>query len=265
MIDYEALWSSDKIARCAGWAQAEYAWLYGLANAYGCFELTNLRVIWGKVAAIRENLSLARLGSIFDEFHDKGLLFTWEEGGKRYGHWTNSDRPGRLPPASLRARYARTTPEVPVDQLQEYMEEAAKCSSQGGIIDASMTPHPREGKDRVGKDRRGCGGTKNTQASPSCVSSYFEEFWKKYPCKKAKVCAEKAAKKIAEEDWPRILADVERRKDTEEWTRDKGRFVPYPAKYLNERRWEDIAATPEEQSVQIEVPDLEAPPWRSRN
>src|SRR5262249_5992512 len=136
LIDFEALWSSDKIARCAEWAQAEYAWVYGLADAYGCFELTNIRVIWGKVAAIRKNLCPEDFARIVEEFHQKGLLFIWEEGGKRYGFWTNSDKPGRLPPASLRARYARTTPEVPTDQLQKYMERAA----QGGIIDASITP-----------------------------------------------------------------------------------------------------------------------------
>jgi len=40
LIDYGALWSSDQIARCAEWAQAEYVWLYGLADAYGSFEVT---------------------------------------------------------------------------------------------------------------------------------------------------------------------------------------------------------------------------------
>ena len=61
VIDFDAMWGSDKLASCAEWAQAEYAWLYGLADASGCFELTNLRVIWGRVAAIRRNLSLERL------------------------------------------------------------------------------------------------------------------------------------------------------------------------------------------------------------
>src|SRR3989454_691578 len=98
VIDFDALWASDKLAACAAWAQAEYAWLYGLADGNGSFELTNLRVIWGRVAAIRKNLSLERLEQIFEEFRANGLLFVWEENGKTYGHWTNSDLPGRLPP-----------------------------------------------------------------------------------------------------------------------------------------------------------------------
>src|SRR6266481_934554 len=82
VLDFDAMWGSDKLAACAAWAQAEYAWMYGLADASGCFELTNLRVIWGRIAAIRRNLSLERLEQIFLEFHNKGLLFAWEENGK---------------------------------------------------------------------------------------------------------------------------------------------------------------------------------------
>jgi hypothetical protein len=121
VIDFDAMWGSDKLASCAEWAQAEYAWLYGLADASGCFELTNLRVIWGRVAAIRRNLSLERLEQIFCEFQDKGLLFVWEENGKRYGHWTGSDVPGRLPAPSWRVRLERLAPPVPKQRLAEFM------------------------------------------------------------------------------------------------------------------------------------------------
>jgi len=125
VIDFEAMWASDKLARCAAWAQAEYAWLYGLADASGSFELTNLRVIWGRVAAIRENLSLERLEQVFAEFCDKGLLFVWEENGKKYGHWTNCEKPGRLPRASRRStRYEKVfAPPVPDEAYRGYLAQ----------------------------------------------------------------------------------------------------------------------------------------------
>jgi hypothetical protein len=126
VIDFDAMWGSDKIASCAEWAQAEYAWLYGLADPSGCFELTNLRVIWGRVAAIRRNLTIERLEQVFGEFRDKGLLFVWEHEGKLYGHWTGSDVPGRLPPPSWRMRLERLAPPVPKQQLAEYMSGFAR-------------------------------------------------------------------------------------------------------------------------------------------
>ena len=126
VIDFDAMWGSDKLAACAAWAQAEYAWLYGLADASGCFELTNLRVIWGRVAAIRANLTIERLEQVFAEFQDKGLLFVWVHEGKRYAHWTGSDVPGRLPPPSWRMRLEKFAPPVPKLLLAEYMARFAR-------------------------------------------------------------------------------------------------------------------------------------------
>jgi hypothetical protein len=151
VLDFDALWASDKLAACAEWAQSEYAWLYGLADASGSFEITNLRVIWGRVAAIRKNLTLERLQEIFDEFIARGLLFTWEENGKRYGHWTGSDVPGRLPRRSWRMRLEKLAPPVPCAALaiysarfggsKESMVAGASAASQSG--QASDAP-PRE-------------------------------------------------------------------------------------------------------------------------
>jgi hypothetical protein len=136
VIDFDALWASDKISACAEWAQAEYAWLYGLADCAGCFELTNLRVIWGRIAAVRRNFSIERLEQVFAEFQDKGLLFVWSESGKRYGHWTGSDVPGRLPPPSWRNRLERLAPAVPREPFSKYiaahsvgMKNRSRCES----------------------------------------------------------------------------------------------------------------------------------------
>src|SRR6266478_3079820 len=141
VIDFDAMWGSDKLAACAEWAQAEYAWLYGLADASGCFELTNLRVIWGRVAAIRRNLTIERLEQIFGEFQDKGLLFVWEHEGKQYGHWTGSDVPGRLPPPSWRMRLEKLAPPVPKQQFAQYVSRFARgrAALAGGSFGSAPT------------------------------------------------------------------------------------------------------------------------------
>jgi hypothetical protein len=134
-IDYDALWASDKLARCSDEAQADYAWIYGIADAWGCFELTNLRVVYGRVAAIRTNLPLERLEQDFSEYHTHGLCFTWREAGKRYGFWTGCE--SRLPPMSVRNRYTRSTPEPPKEQFDRYV-----CSF-GGSVPQPVELHPQ--------------------------------------------------------------------------------------------------------------------------
>lgn len=77
--------------------------------------------------------------------------------------------------------------------------------------------------------------------SPKGENDGFEKFWIAYPRKTAKATALKSWKKIKPdaEMQETILAALEQHKQTEQWTRDKGQFIPHPATWLNQCRWED--------------------------
>ena len=66
----------------------------------------------------------------------------------------------------------------------------------------------------------------------------FTEFWKNYPRKIGKGAAEKAWEKH-KPDLPTVLPALKRDRATEQWRKDNGRFIPNPATWLNQRRWED--------------------------
>ena len=63
-------------------------------------------------------------------------------------------------------------------------------------------------------------------------------FWKAYPRKVAKGAAEKAFARVAVEAAV-LIAAIERQKQSDQWTRDGGQFIPHPATWLHQRRWED--------------------------
>ncbi|MGH9680886.1 MAG: hypothetical protein ACRD4Y_13130, partial [Candidatus Acidiferrales bacterium] len=67
----------------------------------------------------------------------------------------------------------------------------------------------------------------------------FEEFWNVYPRKLNKRRAARAWKKIESSEARIVLASVEDWKKTDQWSRDGGRYIPYPATFLNDRRWDD--------------------------
>lgn len=69
----------------------------------------------------------------------------------------------------------------------------------------------------------------------------FASFWSVYPKKTAKPAAHKALKaaKLKAGELDLILNDIEARKDSEDWTKEGGKYVPNPATYINQRRWED--------------------------
>lgn len=69
----------------------------------------------------------------------------------------------------------------------------------------------------------------------------FDLFWGAYPRKVSKADARKAFAKLNPD--AALVEDMLRALDWQkrlpEWTRDGGQFVPYPATWLNSRRWED--------------------------
>lgn len=69
----------------------------------------------------------------------------------------------------------------------------------------------------------------------------FAAFWQAYPRRKSRGQAEKAFAKLnpSEQLLAAILAGIERAKTSEQWTRDEGKFIPYPATWLNAKGWED--------------------------
>ena len=69
----------------------------------------------------------------------------------------------------------------------------------------------------------------------------FDKFYSAYPKKTAKKNAINVWKKLNpdEELVNKMLSALERQKKSVQWQRDEGRFIPYPATWLNGKRWED--------------------------
>lgn len=69
----------------------------------------------------------------------------------------------------------------------------------------------------------------------------FDRFWASYPRRVGKKDAVAVWKKISPDDAlvDRIVAGVERWKRSEQWTKDEGRFIPYPATFLRGERWNE--------------------------
>ncbi len=139
MVHYEAIWNSGKLAKCSNPARREYAWIYGLADCNGSFEMTDLRALWFRVAPIRPDMTVENFCEYLCEYQTHGLLFSWERNGKRYGHWTKSEEPGRLPPKKTRNRYTWDAPVVPKKGLKSYVNKFPSSKIAGG---RRSRPHP---------------------------------------------------------------------------------------------------------------------------
>ncbi len=84
--------------------------------------------------------------------------------------------------------------------------------------------------------------------TPQGADKLFDQFWAVYPKKKGKEQARKAWKKLApDKDLCRQMsAALKWQKQSQEWLKDGGQFIPYPASWLNGHRWEDAPDQPDE-------------------
>lgn len=78
----------------------------------------------------------------------------------------------------------------------------------------------------------------------------FLEFWSVYPKKVDKKGSFRAFKNIPKlkETFPAIMSALEIQKQSEQWTKNNGQFIPNPTTYIHQERWLTVTQTDELQT-----------------
>lgn len=87
----------------------------------------------------------------------------------------------------------------------------------------------------------------------------FDKFWNEHWPK----CRRKDKKKtmdqwarIAPELYETLYAAVDRQKKQPSWNKDDCAFIPYPHRWLRDRRWEDEVTLPEDKDAEVLIAEL---------
>ena len=78
----------------------------------------------------------------------------------------------------------------------------------------------------------------------------FSEFWAAYPKKVDKKGSERAFKNIKKlkSVFPEIMSALEIQKQSEQWSKNNGQFIPNPTTYIHQERWTTVTETDEIQT-----------------
>jgi hypothetical protein len=138
----------------------------------------------------------------------------------------------RLRQARLRAQRKASR-----DMSRDMSRDSHATREKKGSSPSSSPPTPPSTTPSLSQEKR----TLLDRVKIQEVERSFTRFWDLFPKKVSKPTALRAWKKIAPDDTllQQILAGLERHKHSEQWLRDDGQFIPYPATWLNARRWED--------------------------
>lgn len=102
-------------------------------------------------------------------------------------------------------------------------------------------PHSSRKSALEGKGREGKGKEYSLERADT---PQFEQFWKAYPRKIGKASARRVWMKVGQGNGflARTLVALAAQVQSEQWRREGGRFIPHPATWLNQGRWDDEVA-----------------------
>ena len=111
-------------------------------------------------------------------------------------------------------------------------------------IETISARHQSDAPERAGEETETETETETDKQASSKLAG-FDDFWSAYPRKKNKGDAEKAWKAIkpSADLLKTILEAVEVAKLGDDWRRENGRFIQYPASWLRAKGWEDERPT----------------------
>lgn len=98
------------------------------------------------------------------------------------------------------------------------------------------------------------------------IDEMFSKFWEAYPKRKDKKRAYKVFSKIKPDDklLQKMLDAIEREKQTLDWQKNKGQYIPYPSTWLSNERWNDEDMTVEA-VTEIDVKRSHSPVQAKKN
>lgn len=183
--------------------------------------------------------------------------------------WCECDREGRLnwKPKTFKMRYFPVD-EVSIDALCQELIDGGLVKLYGDKLafvptflehqhinpreTSSALPVPGQQKARVSHASARVsdvqGGRKGRNIDDASLTQSFETFWTAYPKKKNRGQAETAFKKLNPDSdlLQTILKAVEVARSGDDWRKNGGQFIPYPATWLNAKGWLDGCAPAEE-------------------
>lgn len=166
-----------------------------------------------------------KIQSWLAELVGQGMVgtYTSEEDGKQYLKLLSWDKHQQT-----RAKKSKYPLPVSFDNICR--------QTNGNQLKAKVPVNGNESEN--GSEKRET-GTRPTGATGE--PSGFDRFWAAYPRRVGKQDALKAWGQLNPDDAlvDQIVAGVERWKTCEQWTKDDGKFICYPATFLRGRRWEE--------------------------
>ena len=122
-----------------------------------------------------------------------------------------------------------------MDSLSDARSEAGRKGAEAKQANARFAKQNKQRPDLPSKTSK----DKDKDKDKDNSASPFESFWAAYPRKVGKQAAKKAFSKVSV-PVKTLIDAVNSQKNSEQWRKDNGQYIPNPATWLNQGRWDDV-------------------------
>jgi hypothetical protein len=208
--------TSTKLSKVSDFAALLFTWIQPHCDDGGNMDADPI-VVRGLVVPMRKQ-TVEEVAVALKELEGVGLISPYEVNGTQYLHVEQFEKHQTLRGDRPDFRY----PDNPMATIGK---------PSGNQRSTNVKPNRTE---QNGTERNRTGMRDKPQVS-------FDEFWNAYPRKVGKPAASRAYARhhVTPELQKKMLEAIERHKKSKQWMKDGGQFIPYPATWLNQERWND--------------------------
>lgn len=227
----ESVCTSEKIAELSDFEYRLWTGLILMADDAGRGDARSA-IIKGRVFPLRGRVTVKDIDVAIQRLADKGCISLYESDGKSYFYFPTWSKHQRV--RNVQPKYP-TPPENPVKN-DDLRQSAANCRNlpQSAAICGELRPESNPIQSNIESESE----SNPVSHARAREDDAFSRFWAVYPKKVGKLAAQKSFAKV-KAPVETLIAAVERQKQSSQWQKDGGQYIPNPATWLNQGRWED--------------------------
>jgi hypothetical protein len=200
-----------------------YSWIIPHLDVEGRIE-ADPKLLKSDIVPLLDHFTAKTIQNILIELHSSGLIILFEAEGNQYLQLVKFNENQK------NLRKDREAPSVIPEAPAEVGHNSGEAPAEvGHKIKIKRSLSIREDQENI-------------------CANFFARFYEVYPKKKSKGQAEKAFLKINPDEQllDLMLSKIEQAKKSDEWIKEKGKYIPHPATWLNAKGWldEDCEAHP---------------------
>ena len=218
----ESIKRSPQIDSLTWFEEVVFYRLIVTADDYGCVDGRPV-LLKNELFPTKDTVTRKSVEDAIRKLVSAGLLRAYEVNGMPYLLFPTWEKHQRI--RNKRRKYPEPTGEsyLPADCCQM----SASCPPE-----SESNPNPESESESESNPRAGA----------------FAEFWAAYPRPVGREAARRAFAKVPKEAWPLLVPAINAQKLSRQWQKDGGQYIPNPATWLNQGRWEDEAGPAQAQT-----------------